>query len=90
MIINVTQYNWDGVTIMKQITIREARQALSRLDQILELEGEVTITKRGHAVARLVHLGKKIAMPSHRDIRRKMKPMKDESAKLIRLDRDAK
>lgn len=75
---------------MKRITIREARQALSRLDQILELEGEVTITKRGKAVARLVHLGKNVAIPSHSDLRSKMKRMKDDSAKLIRLDRDAR
>ena len=73
---------------MKQISIREARQALSRLDQILEVEGEVTITKRGKAVARLVHLGKNIAMPSHIDLRKKMKLMKADSSKLIRLDRD--
>jgi len=44
---------------MKQLTIREARQALSRLDQILDIEGEVTITKRGKAVARLVQLGRR-------------------------------
>ena len=73
---------------MKQISIREARQALSRLDQILEVEGEVTITKRGKAVARLVHLGKNIAMPSHIVLRKKMKLMKADSSKLIRLDRD--
>jgi len=77
---------------MKQITIREARQALSRLDQILDVEGEVTITKRGKAVARLVHLGKNIAiaMPTHIDLRKKMKRMKDDSSKLVRLDRDAR
>jgi antitoxin (DNA-binding transcriptional repressor) of toxin-antitoxin stability system len=75
---------------MKQITIREARQALSRLDQVLGDEGEVTITKRGKAVARLVHLGKNIVMPSHSDLRSKMKRMKDDSTKLIRLDRDAR
>ena len=75
---------------MKHITIREARQALSRLDQVLEVEGEVTITKRGKAVARLVHLGKKIVMPSHSDLRGKMKRMKHDSVKLIRQDRDGR
>lgn len=75
---------------MKQITIRQARQALSRLDQILEVEGELTITKRGKAVARLVQLGGNITMPSHSDLRKKMKRMKDDSSKLIRLDRDAR
>lgn len=75
---------------MKQITIREARQALSHLDQILDIEGEVTITKRGKAVARLVQLGNNIVVPSHSDLRKKMKRMKDDSAKLIRLDRDAR
>ena len=55
---------------MKQLTIREARQALSRLDQILDIEGEVTITKRGKAVARLVQLGNNIVVPSHSDLRK--------------------
>lgn len=75
---------------MKKLTIREARQALSHLDHILETEGEVTITKRGRAVARVVQLGKRMPIPSHRDLREKMLRMKKGSDKLVREDRDAR
>jgi antitoxin (DNA-binding transcriptional repressor) of toxin-antitoxin stability system len=75
---------------MKKLTIREARQALSHLDRILETEGEVTITKRGQAVARVVQLGRKMPIPSHKDLREKMLRMKTGSNKLVREDRDAR
>jgi len=75
---------------MKKLTIREARQALSHLDHILETEGEVTITKRGQAVARVVQLGRKMPIPSHKDLREKMLRMKTGSNKLVRKDRDAR
>lgn len=75
---------------MKTLTIREARQALSHLDQILAAEGEVTIMKRGKAVARVVELGKKLPIPSHRDLREKMSPMRKGSEKLVREDRNAR
>ncbi len=75
---------------MKNLTIREARQALSHLDHILDAEGEVTITKRGRAVARLVQVGRRKPIPSHRDLREKMTPMRKGSDKLVREDRDAR
>ncbi len=75
---------------MRKLTIREARQALSHLDHILETEGEVTITKRGQAVARVVQLGRKMPIPSHKDLREKMLRMKIGSNKLVREDRDAR
>ena len=75
---------------MKTLSIREARQALSHLDQILATEGEVTIMKRGKAVARVVQLGKKMPVPSHRDLREKMPLIKKGSEKLVREDRDAR
>jgi len=75
---------------MRKLTIREARQALSHLDQLLAAEGEVTITRRGEAIARIVALGKKKAIPSHRDLRGKMPRMRRGSEKLIREDRNAR
>ena len=75
---------------MKKLTIREARQALSHLDQILATEGEVTITKRGRAIARVVRFDRGISIPSHRDLREKMERMKKGSEKLLREDRDAR
>ncbi|MDP2936730.1 MAG: type II toxin-antitoxin system Phd/YefM family antitoxin [Dehalococcoidia bacterium] len=75
---------------MKTLTIREARQALSHLDEILAAEGEVTITKRGRAIARVVQLGREMPIPSHRDLREKMPRMKLGSEKLVREERDAR
>ena len=75
---------------MKKLTIREARQALSHLDHLLATEGEVTITKRGKAIARVIQLSKGMRIPSHRDLREKMSRMKKGSEKLVRKDRDAR
>jgi antitoxin (DNA-binding transcriptional repressor) of toxin-antitoxin stability system len=75
---------------MKKLNIRQTRQALSRLDQLLAAEGEVTITRRGQAVARVVQIGRKRPMPSHQDLREKMRLMRTGSEKLIRADRDAR
>jgi antitoxin (DNA-binding transcriptional repressor) of toxin-antitoxin stability system len=75
---------------MKKINIRQARQALSHLDQLLAAEGEVTITRRGQAIARVMQIGRKRQMPSHRDLREKMPLTRKESEKLIRADRDAR
>jgi antitoxin (DNA-binding transcriptional repressor) of toxin-antitoxin stability system len=73
---------------MKKLTIREARQSLSHLDRLLSAEGEVMITRRGEAVARLTQVGKKRPIPSHRDLRRRMALMRKGSEKVVREDRD--
>ncbi len=73
---------------MKKLTIREVRQALSHLDRLLEVEGEVTITRRGEPIARVVQIGRKRPIPSHRDLRQSMPKMQRGSEDLIREDRD--
>ena len=73
---------------MKKLTIKEARQSLSHLDRLLATEGEVMITRRGEAVARLTQIGKKRPIPSHRDLRRRMSLMRKGSEKVVREDRD--
>ena len=42
---------------MKTLTIRELRQVLSRLDKLVEEEGEVLVTWRGRPIARIVPTG---------------------------------
>jgi len=74
---------------MKKLTIREARQSLSHLDRLLAAEGEVMITRRGEAVARLVQVSKERPIPSHRNLRRRMPLMRKGSEKLIREDRNS-
>ena len=73
---------------MKKLTIREARQSLSHLDHLLADEGEVMITRRGEAIARLTQIGKRRPIPSHRDLRRRMSLMRKGSEKVVREDRD--
>jgi antitoxin (DNA-binding transcriptional repressor) of toxin-antitoxin stability system len=75
---------------MKKLSIRETRQALSKLDRLLEVEGEVMITRRGEAIARVTHIGRRRLIPSHSDLRAKMSRMGKGSEKIIREDRDAR
>lgn len=75
---------------MKNLSIRQARQALPHLKQILATEGEIMITKRGEPVARLIQLGRNMPIPSHRELRKKMPRMRKSSSQLIRMDRDAR
>jgi len=65
---------------MKKLTIREVRQSLSHLDQLLAIEEEITITRRGEPIAKVVQVGRRRPIPSHRDLRNGMKRMhRDES-----------
>ena len=73
---------------MKKLSIREARQALSHLDRLLAIEGEVMITRRGDPIAKVVQVGKKRPIPSHRDLREGMKRIHKGSETVLRKDRD--
>ena len=75
---------------MKKLNIREARQSLSHLDRLLAVEGEVMITRRGEAIARVVEIAKKRLIPSHRDLRVRMPRLRKGSEKMIREDRDSR
>lgn len=73
---------------MKKLTIRETRQSLSQLDRLLAEEGELTITRRGGPIARIIQIDRIRPIPSHQDLRKLMSKMKEGSEKLIRKDRD--
>ena len=75
---------------MKKLTIREARQSLSHLERLLIAEGEVTITRRGEAIARVMPMTRKLAIPSHKDLRGKMPRLRKGSEVLVRQDRDGR
>lgn len=75
---------------MKKLTIRETRQSLSKLDHLLAEVGEITITRRGGPIARLIPIDRKIAIPSHQDLRKLMPRIKQGSERLIRKDRDGR
>jgi antitoxin (DNA-binding transcriptional repressor) of toxin-antitoxin stability system len=73
---------------MKKLSIREARQSLSHLDRLLAVEEEVMITRRGDPIARVVQVGRKRPIPSHRDLREGMQRMHKGSETILRKDRD--
>jgi len=73
---------------MKQLNIREARQSLSRLEKILAEEGEITITRRGEPIARVVPVVPIREIPSHLGLRQKMPRLKKGSETWIRAERD--
>jgi antitoxin (DNA-binding transcriptional repressor) of toxin-antitoxin stability system len=73
---------------MKKLTIREARQSLSHLDRLLAVEEEVVITRRGDPIARVVQVGRKRPIPSHRDLREGMKRIQKGSETVFRKGRD--
>lgn len=75
---------------MKKLSIREARQALSHLDRLLDEEGEVALTRRGEVIAKVVGIGQTRPIPSHKSLRRKMALLRKGSEKLVREDRDAR
>jgi len=74
---------------MKTLSIREMRGALGRLDQLVNQEGELIITRRGQAIARVSPFKPQRVMPSHAEHRSRL-PQLSPSAELVREDRDAR
>ena len=74
---------------MKALSIRQMRASLGELDRLIEAEGELVVTRRGKAIARVVPLEPQRNMPSHSEFRRSL-PRLSSSAELIREDRDSR
>lgn len=74
---------------MISLSIREVRSELARMEEILASEGEVIITRRDGAVARLLPIRTAAKPPSHADLRARMKRMPEGSEVLIRQERDS-
>ncbi|MFQ5345562.1 MAG: type II toxin-antitoxin system Phd/YefM family antitoxin [Mariprofundus sp.] len=72
---------------MKAISIRDMRSDLGRLDKLIELEGEIIVTKHGNPIARLLPVQGSRDMPDHASLRARM-PVMLSSARLVREDRD--
>lgn len=78
---------------MKQLSIREIRQDLPRIDELLAAESEVIVTRRGKPIARLLPLEPAAParkLPSLKWLRAKIPFQEMPSEVLIREDRDAR
>lgn len=75
---------------MRSLSIREVRAALARLEEMVEKEGELLITRHGRPVARIVPIEKPRRLPSHKALRDSMPFQEIPSEVLIREDRGAR
>ena len=73
---------------MRQMTIRQLREALPGIETLVEQEREILITRHGRPLVRLVPVGGRLSVPSHADLRAAMPRMAVPSECLIRQDRD--
>lgn len=73
---------------MREMSIRELRDNLAGIDDVVEREGEVTVTRHGRPVAKIVPLRQRSPALSHADLRASMPRMERPSEDLIREERD--
>lgn len=72
---------------MRKLSIREARNNLANLEELLDREKELIVTKRGKPVAKIVPL-QRTEVPSHAELRAETTRLARSGAELIREDRD--
>jgi len=75
---------------MRTMSICEMRAELGRLEEVLENEGEVMITRHGRPIARVLPLGVQPKRPRHDDLRASMPGLGRDSSKAVGTDRDAR
>ena len=73
---------------MKTLSIREMRSELGKLDQLVQLEGELVVTRQGKPIARILPVRGTRSKPSHADLRASMPRLDTPSETLVRDDRD--
>ena len=73
---------------MKEMNVREMRDAIGRLDHLIDEAGELIITRRGQPIARVLPVSRGRARPDHADLRARMPRLAAPSAALIRAERD--
>jgi antitoxin (DNA-binding transcriptional repressor) of toxin-antitoxin stability system len=73
---------------MTSVSVREMRAKLSKLEAVLASAGEVTITRRGKAIARILPMPGRDAIPTHDSLRAKMPKLKIGSEAAIRQERN--
>ena len=74
---------------MKQMTIRETRAAIGRIDELVEAHGEIVVTRHGRPLARIVTMQPHHrAVPSNEELRASLPFMERASEHLVRDDRD--
>lgn len=73
---------------MREMSVRELRDSLSSIEEILGREREVILTRHGRPLAKLVTVNPGRGAPSHADLRAQTALLAGPSEDLIRADRE--
>ncbi len=75
---------------MGEISVRELRELLRSLEDRLESEGELLLTRRGKPIARILPVERRrgASRPSHADLRASIRPLATGSERHVRADRE--
>jgi prevent-host-death family protein len=73
---------------MRTMSIRELRAALSALEEIVENDGEIVVTRHGRPLAKVVPMSPRCAAPSHAGLRATIPYQTVPAEVLIREDRE--
>jgi antitoxin (DNA-binding transcriptional repressor) of toxin-antitoxin stability system len=73
---------------MRELTIREMRENLGSLDQLVKSEGEIIVTRHGIPIARVLPMRGALQKPAHAELRAKAPRLTTPSQTWIRGDRD--
>jgi antitoxin (DNA-binding transcriptional repressor) of toxin-antitoxin stability system len=73
---------------MKELSVRDMRANIGRLDELVAAEGELVICRHGRPIARVLPMAQHRQPPDHADLRRRMAPLQTPSVELIRAERD--
>ncbi|WP_411727393.1 type II toxin-antitoxin system Phd/YefM family antitoxin [Methyloglobulus sp.] len=73
---------------MQHLNIREMRNILGKLDQLVEEQQELIITRNKQEIARVLPMQPKKKRPTHAQLRQSTQNSSVSATELIRLDRD--
>lgn len=73
---------------MQTLNIREIRNALAHLDELLNSTDEIIVTKHGEAIARILPMRGKHVRPTHEELHRLTRKLSVPSEKILRNERD--
>ncbi|WP_081624511.1 type II toxin-antitoxin system Phd/YefM family antitoxin [Thioalkalivibrio sp. AKL10] len=72
---------------MKELNVREMRASIGHLDEIVQASGEITITRHGKPIARVLPVRRGRQRPDHHELRQRTGPLVP-SEILLREERD--
>ncbi len=73
---------------MKELSVREMRASIGRLDEIVAVAGELVISRHGRPIARVLPIPERRMRPDHADLRARTARVQRSSADLVRAERN--